>query len=175
MRSASVLVAWDVDSGRQLFDLGDLHANSFDIAPGSELLGVGTADGQVVLLDPRTGRQTAPPIQVATGYVGQVSFSPDGRSYAVASGDGTASVWDVRSSTRVGNPFTAPDAIPTVLFEPNGQLLIEALTTAVDWPMNVTTWEQSACRVAGRSLTRAEWHDVLPNRAYRPTCPAGTA
>jgi hypothetical protein len=38
----------------------------------------------------------------------------------------------------------------------------------------LNTWEQFACRVAGRNLTRAEWHDVLPNRAYRPTCPAGT-
>jgi len=172
--SRSMLVAWDVRTSRQLFKLGDLDAYSFDIAPGSELLGVGTEGGQVLLLDPRTGRQTAPPIQVATGYIGQVSFSPDGRSYAVASGDGTASVWDVRSATRVGSPFPAPDAIPAVLFEPNGRLLIEALTTAVEWPMNVNAWKQSACRVAGRNLTSAEWQDVLPNRAYRPTCPAGT-
>ena len=171
----SMLLAWSVQSGRQLFSLGDsVHANAFDIAPGSELLGVGTEGGQVLLLDPRTGRETEPPIQVATGYVGQVSFSPDGRRYAVASGDGTASVWDVPSATRVGNPLTTPDAIPAVIFEPNGRLLIEGLTTAVEWPMDVKTWEQSACRVAGRNLTRAEWHDVLPNRAYRPTCPAGT-
>ena len=172
--SASMLAAWDVRSGQQLFDLGDLNANAFDIAPGSELLGVGTEGGQVLLLDPRTGRQTAPKIQVATGDVGQISFSPDGRSYAVGSQDGTASVWDVRSGTRVGNPYVSPDAIPQVVFEPNGRLLIENLTTAIEWPMNVETWEQFACRVAGRNLTRAEWHDALPNRAYRPTCPAGT-
>ena len=45
---------------------------------------------------------------------------------------------------------------------------------AIEWPMNLNTWEQFACRVAGRNLTPAEWHEVLPNRAYRPTCPAGT-
>jgi hypothetical protein len=61
-----------------------------------------------------------------------------------------------------------------VLFEPNGRLLIELRSSAIEWPMNVNTWVQLACRVAGRNLTRAEWHDVLPNRAYRPTCPAGT-
>ena len=142
--SASMLVAWDVRSGQQLFDRGDLKADAFDIAPGSELLGVGTEGGQVQLLDPRTGRPTAPPIQVATGGVGHVSFSPDGRSYAVASNDNTASVWDVRSATRVGNPFRPYTGTPpAVLFEPNGRLLIELQTSAIEWPMNVNTWSNS--------------------------------
>ena len=170
--SASRLVAWHVRSGRQLFDRGDLNANAFDIAPGSELLGVGTERGQFLLLDPRTGRPTAPPIQVANSPVEQVSFSPDGRSYAIALNDNTASVWDARSGTRVGNtfgPYTAAGA--GVLFEPNGRLLIELPASAIEWPMNVNAWEQFACRVAGRDLTRAEWHHALPNRAYRPTCP----
>ena len=174
--SGSTLVAWDVRTGRQMFNLGDsVNASAFDIAPGSQLLGVGTEGGQVQLLDPRTGRQTAPPIQVATGEIFSVSFSPDGRSYAVSSNDHTASVWDLRSGTRMGNTFGPyPETIPEVLFEPNGRLLIGRLSNAIEWPMNVNTWEQFACRVAGRNLTRAEWHDALPNRAYRPTCPAGT-
>ena len=170
-----MLVAWDVNSGQRLFDRADLKAEAFDIAPGSELLGVGTDGGQVLLLDPRTGKPTAPPIQVATAGVSWISFSPHGRSYAVASYDNTASVWDVRSATRLGNPFgpytgTGAD----VLFEPNGRLLIELQTSAIEWPMNVNAWKQFACRVAGRNLTRAEWHNVLPDRAYRPTCPAST-
>ncbi len=172
----SVLVAWDVRTGRRLFELGpSVNASSFDIAPGSQLLGVGTEGGQVLLLDPRSGRPTAPPIQAATGEILSVSFSPDGRSYAVSSLDGTASVWDLQSGTRLGDPFPPyPGASPTALFEPNGQLLIDWLSNAIELPMNVNTWEQFACRVAGRNLTRAEWHGVLPNRAYRPTCPAGT-
>ena len=168
--STSRLVAWDVRSGRQLFDLGDLNATAFDIAPGSELVGVGTEGGQVLLLDPRTGRPTAPPIQVANSQVDQVSFSPDGRSYAVALDDETASVWDVQSG-RVGNPFGSG---VSVLFEPNGRLLIGLETSAIEWPMNLNTWERFACRVAGRNLTHAEWHYALPDRAYRATCPAST-
>jgi hypothetical protein len=61
-----------------------------------------------------------------------------------------------------------------VLFEPNGRLLVGLDTSAIEWPMNVNTWEQFACRVAGRNLTRAQWHYALPDRAYRPTCPAST-
>jgi hypothetical protein len=40
--------------------------------------------------------------------------------------------------------------------------------------MSVRTWEQFGCRAAGRDLTRAEWRDLLPNRAYRPICPSET-
>ncbi len=171
--SGSALVAWDVRSGRQMFRLGDsVNASAFDIAPGSQLLGVGTGDGQALLLDPRTGRRTTPPIQVATGEITQVSFSPDGRSYAVSSNDSTASVWDLQSGTRVGHTFGPyPATDPTALFEHNGRLLINLLANAIQWPMNLNTWEQFACRVAGRNLTRAEWREALPNRAYRPTCP----
>ena len=37
--------------------------------------------------------------------------------------------------------------------------------------MDVRTWERFACQVAGRNLTRAEWHDLLPNRPYETVCP----
>ena len=29
---------------------------------------------------------------------------------------------------------------------------------------------QRACTIAGRTLTRAEWDDVLPARDYAPAC-----
>jgi hypothetical protein len=31
-------------------------------------------------------------------------------------------------------------------------------------------WKRHACLVAGRKLTRREWKDALPDRAYRPVC-----
>jgi WD40 repeat protein len=103
-------------------------------------------------------------VQVATGYVGQVSLSPDGRSYAVASGDGTASVWDVRSSTRVGNPFPAPDAIPAVLFEPNGRLLIEE---EADDPLKAPTAARTHEKISllSTSPTTATGSSPEPRRA----------
>jgi hypothetical protein len=57
-----------------------------------------------------------------------------------------------------------------VAFEPNGRLLMIPLSNAFEWPTDVKSWERFACRVAGRDLTPAEWHDLLPNRAYRPVC-----
>jgi WD40 repeat protein/class 3 adenylate cyclase len=172
--SGSTLVAWDTRSSRQLFSPGrDVSAAAFDLSPNSRLLGVGTGDGKLLLLDARTGRQTAAPIQVAAGIVSQVAFSPDGHSFAVASNDHTASLWDLRSHKRLGNTFGPfRGTVPAVSFEPNGRLLIDLLANAVEWPTDVRTWERYACRAAGRDLTRAEWHDLTPNRAYHPVCPA---
>ncbi|HJS97219.1 MAG TPA: protein kinase [Solirubrobacteraceae bacterium] len=173
--SGSALVAWDARTGREIFKLGDrVNASTFDIVPGSQLLGVGTGAGQVVVLDPETGRPTAAPIQVATGEVASISFSPDGRSFALSSTDHTVSLWDLQSRARLGDPFGPyPGTVPEVLFEPRGRLLVELASSAIEWPMNVNTWVQFACGVVGRNLTRSEWHAVLPNRAYRPTCPSG--
>ena len=171
--SGSTLVAWDVRSGRQLFRLGArVDANAFDFAPHSGLLGVGTGSGQFLLLDPRTGKRTAPPVRVATGEVVQVSFSPDGRSFAVSSADHTVSAWDLSSRTRLGNTFGPYQGeIPDVLFEPNGRLLINIASNAIEWPMDLGSWEHYACQVAGRNLTHAEWRDFLPDRPYTRVCP----
>jgi WD40 repeat protein/class 3 adenylate cyclase len=180
--SGSELVAWEVRTGRRLFTLRERQLSNlsepvsdtaFDIAPGSRLIGVGTAGGQFLLVDARNGRRMAPPVQVATGDIAQVSFSPDGRSFAVSSDNTTASIWDLGSRARLGDQFGPyPGTVPEVLFEHNGRLLIELASSAIEWPMNVHTWEEFACRVAGRNLTPVQWHDVLPNRPYRPICPA---
>jgi WD40 repeat protein/class 3 adenylate cyclase/tRNA A-37 threonylcarbamoyl transferase component Bud32/energy-coupling factor transporter ATP-binding protein EcfA2 len=172
--SGSALTAWDARTGRQLFSLGSaIDAEAFDIATDSRLLGVGTGGGDVLLLDPRTGKRLAPPIRVAAGEISQVSFSPDGRTLAAASLDHTVSVWDLQSRSRLGDPFGPyPGEPPFALFEPDGRLFIMALTNAIQWPMDVNTWERFACQVAGRTLKRQEWHDLLPNRPYRKVCPA---
>jgi WD40 repeat protein len=172
--SGSALLAWDARTGRQLFSIGgDIDAEAFDVAPHSGLLGVGTAGGGFVLLDARSGQPVAAPMQVAAGEISQVSFSPDGRSVVVSSNDHTVSLWDLRSRSRLGNAFGPYEGtVPAVLFEPNSRLLINLLSNAIEWPTDVRTWERFACQAAGRDLTRAEWHDLLPDRSYQPVCPA---
>jgi WD40 repeat protein len=170
--SGSQLIGWNARTGRPLFDRSaGLDAGAFDLAPDSRLLGVGTLGGQLLLLNPRTGKQVAPPVRVATGEVAEVSFSPDGRSVVVSSFDHTVSVWDVQSRTRLGDVFGPYQGkVPTVQFEPDGRLLINIASNAIEWPMDVGSWERFACQVAGRNLTRAEWREALPTRSYRRAC-----
>ena len=172
LESGSTLTAWAADSGRRLFARGaGGQARSFDITRDGRLLALGTADGAVLLLDPRTGAQARPPLRVAAANVVQLAFSPDGRTLAVTAADGTASLWDLGSRTRVGDPFpSGPGILPSPLFEPNGRLLLVGVSNAVEWPTDVRTWERFACHVAGRQLTRAEWADTLPGRPYERVC-----
>ena len=77
-----------------------------------------------------------------------------------------------RRDSRVGNAFGPYlGTVPAALFAPNGRLVIDLLSNAIEWPMDAPTWERFACRAAGRDLTRAEWHDLLPNRPYETVCP----
>jgi len=172
--SHSTLVAWNTQTGRQLFRRGSsLGGQAFDVAHDSRRLAVGTAGGAFVVLDARTGGTIGAPIQAAGGPVSGVSFSPDDRSVAVSSDDHTTSVWDLRTRSRVGNPFGPyPGTVPATFFTPDGHLLVGLLSSAIEWPMDTRSWERFACRVAGRDLTRAEWHALLPDRPYQPVCPA---
>ena len=129
---------------------------------------------------PRTGRSCSS-IPVLAGSAVAPSgrrqhrphlVSPTGRSAAVSAADNSVSVWDLRSRERVGNPFGPyPGLIPVTMFEPDGRLLIVLLESAVHSPTDVQTWERFACQAAGRDLTRAEWHDLLPTRPYISVCP----
>ncbi|HEX3977642.1 MAG TPA: WD40 repeat domain-containing protein, partial [Solirubrobacteraceae bacterium] len=171
--SGSRLVAWNAQTGQRMFSLGDsVGAEAFAASPDSRHLAVGTAGGTLVVLDARTGKRIGPRIQAAGGEIANDAFSSDGHSVAVSSDDHTVSVWDLRTHSRVGDtfgPYTG--TVPEVLFAPNGNLVVNLLSNAVQWPMDVGAWERFACQVAGRNLTRAEWRDLLPDRPYQSVCP----
>jgi WD40 repeat protein len=136
------------------------------------MIAIGGEKGDVRFLDPRTGRTVRPPLQAATGAIAYVAFSPDGRSLAVSGRDNAIDVWDLRTRKLVGIPFGPfPGITPSALFEPDGRILVIQFGKAEQWPMDVRTWERFACKVAGRDLTRSEWHDLLPNRPYQAVCP----
>jgi WD40 repeat protein len=63
------------------------------------------------------------------GDIFDVSFSPDGRSMATASYDGTARIWDVTAGIRFGEKFKSLKhgcAVNALAFSPDGQLLATA-------------------------------------------------
>ena len=39
-----------------------------------------------------------------------------------------------------------------------------------DWSIDPAVWAKDACTIAGRTLTKAEWAQYLPNRPYAPAC-----
>ena len=92
---------------------------------------------------------------------------------ATGSWDGTIHLYDVASGQSLGTPFRAvPNHIVDPRFSPDGAYLF-GITDAgrgYRWDVRPSTWARFACDVAGRSLTRTEWSDLLPGRDYAPAC-----
>ena len=57
-------------------------------------------------------------------------------------------------------------------FFPDGRRVIAVFGsgTGVVWNIDPATWRSQACRIANRNLTRAEWRDLLPERAPGRVC-----
>ena len=171
----SSIEVWDAASGQRLPSPHIAgQAQSIAFSPASAVLAIGTADGKVYLWDTGRGSQIGAPITVAASNVLQIAFSPDGKLLVAAFGTGARSSSTSQSRQQLGNSFAIEGGeLKTVpLFTAKGDLLINYLGTATDWPTNLGAWERFACQVAGRDITPAEWADVLPNRPYQHVCPA---
>jgi hypothetical protein len=93
----------------------------------------------------------------------------------LATVDGEEMLWDVGSHKQLGAALAIRSQGPhAVAFLPGGSQLAVASPdgSVLLWDVNPSSWRARACAVAGRTLTRAEWDEFLPGRAYQPGCPA---
>ena len=119
------------------------------------------------------GRPSAPAFASDSSRL-QIEWLPDGRTVALTGAGSTVRLFDVDRSVApsglpaaVGNVQTQSFMVP----DPTGDLVILG---DQDWvmryPMTPSAWLRTACEIAGRDLTRAEWDLYLAGRAYRSTC-----
>jgi WD40 repeat protein len=170
---AGLVALWRIPDGKQLatFKADPGRVPSVAFSPDGSLLAAGgSGDKQVTLWDVAThkpvGRLPHP-----TGLAG-LAFDPSGKTLATVTFHGTARLWDVASRRPIGLALPGPPGLITVGFDPGGNHLVTLYEdgTGVVWDVDPDHWKQRACSVAGRSLTREEWEELLPRRGYQPAC-----
>jgi len=123
------------DSNVRLWDLDTRHSSL--VLPGAYALAgsgmvfspdgtiLASVNGGVRLWNMSTARPVGPPLTGHTRPVLDVAFSPDGRTLATASEDGTIRLWDPATGQPRRTLPTSPGevAYTTLAFSPNGQTL----------------------------------------------------
>ena len=147
------------------------HNTVVQYSPDGRYLAAGSTDGSIRVWSTKTWRSRR--LQAQTGAVYSLAVSPDSRTLAAGGGDGAIRLFDLRSQRPLGTPLSAaPNRLAAPLFTRDSAYVI-AITdagVAYRWDVRASSWARHACAVAGRSLTRAEWSEELPDRDYAPAC-----
>ena len=152
-------------------------------APNGQWLAAASGDGTVRIIDLPTGRERANWIDPRAGALARVAISPDSRTLAVVSWSGELSRWDMSSGTEIGGDLavqregipSVPDlveaALPAVVFIDADRIATSSLDNSVTiWDFDPAKLARTACRLAARDLTRAEWTLYMSPLPYTPTC-----
>jgi WD40 repeat protein len=142
-------------------------------SPDGRTLAIGDLSGNVNFWDAATGRPVGHTLAGQNGIVSSVAYLAGGTELVTTSGDGKLRLWDVASGRLLGSPLPGADTGGWGDSFPDGKHAISVFYdgTGVIWNVDPAAWKDNACRIAHRNLTRAEWHDLLPQRAYRAVCP----
>jgi hypothetical protein len=131
------------------------------------------------LLDSTSG---APGQSVEVPSFGGLGYVNEGK-WLVATNDPNqpgAQLYDSQTLQPIGIPFPiqsvdsgiSPPLPSPLATDRSGALFAEPEETAPRlWQAQPAQWEKIACRIAGRNLTQAEWHQYLPTLPYERTCP----
>jgi WD40 repeat protein/DNA-binding SARP family transcriptional activator len=165
----------DVASGRLVGKPPlDEMARSVAFSPDGKLLFVGLYNGTGTFLSTEDWKPAGPGIRGHGQRILNARFTPDGRTLATSSADGTVQLWDVASRRTIGAPLVVQRNVAFVatILSRDGSYLY-ALPTGTEG-MRLTLaprlWRDLACQIAGRELTLREWEEVLPEQPYRKVC-----
>jgi WD40 repeat protein len=164
----------DVASGRLVGKppLDEL-ARSVSFSPDGKLLFVGLYNGTGTFFSTKDWKPAGPGIRGHGQRILNARFTPDGRTLATSSADGTVQLWDVASRRTMGAPLVVQrNGFVAAILNRDGSYLY-ALPTGTEGmrlALEPRLWPDLACQIAGRELTEREWVEVLPERPYRKVC-----
>jgi WD40 repeat protein len=145
---------------------------SVAFSPDGKLLASGTDNGRIVLWDLPDHQPVAGPLAGHDGAVHRLVFSPDSRTLASGDDAGSVLLWDMGRRQPLGQVMNYQAPVSGLAFSSDGQLLASSDSSGVltTWDMRVTSWQERACAVANRNLSRAEWDQFGSGSPYQRTC-----
>jgi WD40 repeat protein len=103
-----------------------------------------------------------------------VSFSPDGSLLASSGSDSKIFLYDMRTGEMLGEAF-GPDRNSWLYaeFRADRNEIVGYFDdgSMARWDVDPASQVRTACQIAGRQLTQAEWDKLLPRRPYEDICP----
>jgi len=144
---------------------------------GGDRLVATVESGEIWVVDLGDEETVGPPFRWGGTQLQSGALSPDGRLLAAVSRDGTLRLWDARRHAVLGPALHA--------FERGDQALVTFTGSnelvgwdgvglnagqALRWHVDVDTWIDTACRLAGRPLTEEEWSRYIPEEPFAPAC-----
>jgi WD40 repeat protein/DNA-binding SARP family transcriptional activator len=166
----------DVRTGRLITTLAEGgESRSVAFSPNGKLVMVGQFDGKGFTFSTDTWKRLPQSLDEHTKRINYIVFTPDSRTLATASEDGTVQLWDVATDKRIGGPISFETGTwAAATFSRDGRYLYAMSTTGdgIRLDMSPAAWSRHACQMAGRELTVREWQDALPGRPYRRLCGA---
>jgi len=173
-----VAVVWRLSDGQELYraniDDGYGRGSTVAFSPDGRLLATGGGSGEIKLWDAESGKQDGRTLTGTAGWVLSLDFDQAGRLLVSSGTDGSTRIWDVERRAPFGSPLPGLDNIwANSRLTPSGDRLAVVYSTGTGfvWQMTPSSWEQHACDVAGRTLTKREWELYLPGRRYTTVCP----
>jgi WD40 repeat protein len=159
--------------------------------PSGRLVAAGAAIGPVRVWSVADQRPAYAPLSGHTGPVIGTAFDSSGQYLVTTSAFGGSRLWDPATGHGYGDELVASprpeSAIPSIdlpflsirnAFSPDGKVLAVAgaNSRAMLWDVDPALWQQRACAIVGRNLSREEWKLYLPaGTPYRATCPEWSA
>ena len=148
------------------------QASAVAFSPSGDLLAAAGGTPEVRLFA-RNGDFVGRAALPGAGAVLSVQFASDGKTLIVATTAGDARLVDVSQRVQIGAPLAGvrggwTSARPS----PDGKrvFIVSSDGDGVRWTVEPSVLAATACRIAGRTMTRAEWARFLPARSYHPAC-----
>lgn len=142
-------------------------------SPDGDTLAVGGSDGDVLLIDVRTGQPIGQPMTGHTGTVQDVAFDSSGLILASASSDATVILWDVGTHLPIADPLTGHTGrvFGVAWLEDGTAIATVGEDGAMLWDFRPATLRAIACATANRNLSQQEWNGFIgADRSYRLSC-----